>query len=131
MSMSNGGERRKLVVYQPIDDSTETTLEHHDEAPSRVTFSPDYGAPSPLWPQSDATDALVPEALLVKLVAWQGEFDSNFGWEMGWSSDEAKAKWAEEAVGLEAELREALAGKAELVVDLWPLDPKPEDMGPS
>jgi hypothetical protein len=114
-----------------MDDSTDTIPEHQDEPPSKVTFSPDYGAPSPLWPLSDATDAMVPEALLVKLVAWQEEFDSNFGWEMGWRSDEAKARWAEEAVGLEAELREALAGKAELVVDLWPLRPEPGDMGPS
>lgn len=118
----NGRKGRELVDYQPVDDVTDFVAGLPDEPPSTVTFSPDYSAPSPLWPLSDATDALVPPALLVNLIAWQEEFDSNFGWEKGWSSDEAKSKWAEEAVKLEAELREALAGIAELVVDLWPPD---------
>ncbi len=65
------------------------------------------------------------------MIAWQKEFDSNFHWDTGWSSEETKGKWADEAVHLEAELREALAGKAELIVDLWPLYPDDEDVRPS
>ena len=97
-----------------------TTVE--DEPPTSVRLSPDYSAPSPLWPSSDATDALVPEPLLSRLVAWQKDFDTNFRWNTGWESEEAKSRWANEAVTLEAELREALRGKAELTVDLWPLE---------
>ena len=86
-----------------------------------MRLSPDYNAPSPLWPLSDATDALVPESLLARLVAWQEYFDANFRWDSGWQSDEAKSRWAAEAAILETDLRGALAGKAELTVDLWPL----------
>ena len=87
-----------------------------------VELSPDYMAPSPLWPQSDSTYALVPEPLMARLIAWQKDFDDNFHWEDGWSSDAAKARWAEIAIELEAELRKALAEKAELIVRLWPLE---------
>jgi hypothetical protein len=92
-----------------------------EEPPTVVTFMPEYGVDVPLWPLGDATDALVPSELLAKLVTWQAYFDDNFHWETGWTSEDAKSRWAEEALGLEAELREALAGKAEVVVDLWPL----------
>ena len=90
--------------------------------PSKVRLSPDYNAPSPLWPSSDATHALVTESLLARLVAWQEEFDANFRWDSGWQSNKAKFRWAAEAAVLEADLRKALAGKAELTVDLWPLE---------
>ncbi len=68
------------------------------------------------------TDAMVPEELLTRLIGWQQEFESNFHWETGWQSDEAKLCWAEEATVLAAEVRAALEGKAELTVDLWPLE---------
>jgi hypothetical protein len=126
VNISNDGKGRKRASAEIVDGDSDAALGLQDEPPSVVTFSPDYDAPSPLWPSSDTTDAMVPEALLVKLIAWQQEFDSEFGWQMGWLSDEAKTKWAKDAVELEAELREALAGKAELVVDLWPLK-EPDD----
>ena len=91
------------------------------QPPSVVRLAPEYGVEVPLWPNGDATDSLVPADLLAKLIAWQAFFDSNFEWDTGWCSDDAKSRWAEEAVGLEAEPREALAGKVEVVVDLWPL----------
>ena len=100
--MANGGSRSEMP-------------------PSTVRLSPDYSAPSPLWPSSDATDALVSTTLLARLVAWQKDFDSNFRWDSGWRSDKAKFRWAAEAAALEADLRRELAGKAELTVDLWPL----------
>jgi hypothetical protein len=129
VNTSNDGKGRRRASAEVVDDDTASDPGLEDEPPSVVTFSPDYMAPSPLWPQSDTTDAMVPEALLVKLIAWQQEFDSNFRWEMGWISDEAKAEWAKEAVELEAELRDALAGMAELVVDLWPLREGVKDTG--
>jgi len=64
---------------------------------------------------------MVPDSLLGDLIAWQEDFDSNFNWETGWRSDEAKSRWSDTSVGLVIRLREALEGKAELVVNLWPL----------
>jgi hypothetical protein len=77
----------------------------------------------PVFPQSDDTDALIPEGLLERLIAWNDYFNANCHWERGWQSEEVKTKWAEEARPLVAELRDALKGKAKLVVDLWPLEP--------
>lgn len=92
-----------------------------DERPAKVRLSPDYSAPYPLWPLSDATAAMVPEAVMAKLVAWQKDFDANFHWETGWRSDEARDRWAAAATELGPEVRAALDGRAELEVDLWPL----------
>lgn len=75
----------------------------------------------PLWPSSDATDALVPPDLIERLLAWQEDFDTNYHYERGWLSDEARERWATTSLELEADLRDALASKADLVVDLWPL----------
>jgi len=111
-------ELSRLDPADPIFDGF-TTVE--DEPPTSVRLSPDYSAPSPLWPSSDKTDAFVPESLLTRLIAWQRDFDTNFRWDTGWETQEAKIRWANEAETLEAELREALRGKAELTVDLWPL----------
>lgn len=93
-----------------------------EEAPATVTLMPEYSVGVPLWPLGDSTDELVPEGLLVKLMSWQADFVVNFHWETGWRSQAAKERWAAAAVPLEAELREALAGKAEVKVDLWPLN---------
>lgn len=122
VNTTNPDRGRRRAAAEVVDGDTDHGAGLEDEPPSVVTFSADYDAPSPLWPSSDTTDAMVPEALLVKLIAWQKEFDSNFAsTTRGWISAEAKAKWAKEAIELEAELREALAGKAELVVDHWQL----------
>lgn len=112
-------ELSRLGPTDPIFDGLETA---EDEPPTSVRLMPEYSAPSPLWPLSDATDALVPKPLLARLIAWQQDFDANFRWNSGWQSQEARTRWANEAETLEAELREALRGKAELTVDLWPLE---------
>jgi hypothetical protein len=64
---------------------------------------------------------MVPSKLLAKLGTWQALFGNNLDYLAGWRSEEVKSRWPEEAVELGAELRDALAGKAEVVVDLWPL----------
>jgi hypothetical protein len=56
--------------------------------------------------------------------SWQKLFDQNYRWDLGWRSEDARDKWAAEAVPLEATLRIALEGKADFVVDLWPLNPR-------
>ncbi len=73
-----------------------------------------------MFPRSDDTDALIPDDLLVRLVAWNEYFNNNYHWEQGWRSEEAKRRWVDEAPSLVAELKEALAGKTELKIDLWP-----------
>ena len=124
--LPDGRHVRLVRAHSPL--SGESGLSHvqvlpaESSGPPSVRLSPDYGAPSPLWPLSDAPDALGPEALLARLVAWQQDFDANFRWDSGWQSNEAKARWAAEAAVLVGDLRMALAGKAELVVDLWPLN---------
>jgi hypothetical protein len=120
------GRRVGLVrAYAPLSSKEEiwsVYVEEHEYGLPKVRLSPDYGAPSPLWPLSDETEDLVPESLFAKLVEWQADFDSNYRWDSGWQSEEAKARWAAAAVDLEAELREALDGNAALEVDLWPLE---------
>ena len=102
----------------------------HDGFPDgmviRLRLSPEYSTPLgwvPLWPSSDDTDALVPPSLLGELIAWGEEFNENFRYKKGWRSREAMDRWAAKADHLALELRSVLAGKAELDVDLWPLEP--------
>ena len=83
-----------------------------EDLPS-IRLSPDYGAPSPLWYDNDE---LVSTDLLARLIRWQ-RIGFNFHWEAGWTSDEAKVRWAEQASVLEADLRLELQGKAELTVE--------------
>jgi hypothetical protein len=73
-----------------------------------------------VFPRSDDTDALIPEALLAKLIAWNLYLNENCHWELGWKSQDAKDKWVGEVPRLVAELKDTLAGKAELEIDLWP-----------
>lgn len=88
---------------------------------ARVRLMCDYGAEVPLFPQSEFIESLVPAVILVRLKAWQEDFDRNFHWERGWKSTEARDRWARTAREIESELKNAFAGKAELVTDLWPL----------
>jgi hypothetical protein len=52
---------------------------------------------------------------------WQQWFDDHFLPHGGWTSKEARDQWAEKAEDLVWQLKRALWGRAELVVDLWPL----------
>ena len=57
-----------------------------------------------------------------QITGFAKKFDSNFHWDNGWRSPKVKADWAHEAEVLIPELQEALAGKADLSVELWPLE---------
>ena len=81
-----------------------------------ILMQPDWDAPSPLWPQSDETDSLVPPELLVRLERWQETYNEHCNWEKGWDSPEVRRHWAEEGELLTAQLTQALAGKALLDV---------------
>ena len=91
-----------------------------DGQPIRLRLFPEYMVDVPVFPRSDDTDALLPEGLLDRLIAWNEFFNENYHYEKGWRSEEAKEKWAEEAPSLVADLKDSLADKAELEIDLWP-----------
>lgn len=97
-------------------------------APSEhvLRLSPDYTADLPLWGMI-VEPLQIPASLLEDLRVWQRTFDSQFDAHWGWISTEAKTSWAEEAVELEARLRSAVEGKAEVLVDLWPLEAEDTD----
>jgi hypothetical protein len=118
--------RRKSVEFLTSIPGALEYLEAEGERmrnrPPTITLMPEYGVEVPLWPQEEETDALVSEGLVAKLKSWQELFASNFG-QSGWTSQEVKFEWLEEAVALEAELREEVAGRVEVEVDLWPVNP--------
>ncbi len=87
-----------------------------------ITLMPEYGVEVPLWPREDETDALVSQGLRRKLMAWQDLFATGFG-QSGWRSEEIKDRWAKQAVVLADELRAEVAGRVEVEVDLWPMNP--------
>lgn len=102
------------------------------ESDGVIVLSPDWSVDVPLWPQSDATDELVPEPLLHKLVAWQEIFNLNYKWSdksqpEGWLSEGARIQWEEAAPVLVSELTVALTGNARLIVDLWPITPSSQN----
>jgi hypothetical protein len=117
------------VVKREIrsSDSSDPRFSVGEEPPVIVTLSPDYAVGGPLWPRGESTDALVPAELMDRLTSWQMDFEDNFVPESGWISDQARTRWAEVAVIVERDLRGALAGVAEVEVDLWPLQDEDDD----
>ncbi len=91
--------------------------------PPTVELSPEFGVEIPLWPQDGETHALIPAALLERLITWQRSFRANFNPHSGWTSLTINTQWAEEALELEADLRAAFEGRFRVEVDLWPLNP--------
>jgi len=91
-----------------------------------LRLSPDYTADLPLWGMA-VEPLLLSASLLEDLRVWQHTFDIQFDAHWGWISAEAKTAWAEEAVELVARLRGAIEGKADLLVDLWPLEDEDTD----
>ena len=94
--------------------------------PSVIVLAPDYMAPLPLWGEGSGNIAWqftkFPPALLDRLAAWQRDFDDNYHYQAGWRSATTRDCWAHQANELAADLRAALGTRAELVVDLWPID---------
>jgi|SRR5215831_20845559 len=104
--------------WDPTDDD-----DWDEPLPPVVTLSPEYSAELPLGGEGQLPrqrTKFSPE-LLDRLAAWQKEFDSNFHWEKGWRSNDVRDRWASEAEDLAAAVRAELGTRAELVVDLWPL----------
>ena len=112
--------------WHPSDDD----LGWDEPLPVIIRLAPDYSGPLTLWGEGfgniDCRCTRFPPALLDRLAApWQQEFDDNYHYETGWRSAPARDRWADNAKGLATDLRAVLGTRAELVVDLWPLDEKP------
>jgi hypothetical protein len=122
------GRKQRWVGYAPLQNGEATDAPiAPDPPPTEVRLAPEYSLPEgfvPLWPSSEATDALVSPDLIKRLLAWQEDFAANYDFDFGWGSDAARERWATTSLGLEADIRDALAGKVDLVVDLWPLGEK-------
>jgi hypothetical protein len=105
--------------WHPGDD------EDWDEPlPTVVTLEPEYGAELPLggegvlaWQRTKFSPQL-----LDRLAAWQEDFENGFDYDSGWRSQQAQDLWAEQAKELEADVRAELGNRAELAVNLWPLN---------
>ena len=109
--------------WQPGDDGPGWD----EPLPRQIVLAPDYMADLPLWGEGfgniDWRFTKFPPELLGRLAAWQREFDDNFHpWESGWRSAAIRDYWAHQATDLAADVRAALGTRAELVVDLWPID---------
>jgi hypothetical protein len=105
------------------------TWPNHDGEITSFLLSPSYGVESPLWPSTVATREMIPAALWDDLLAWEGEFEANFEWGSGWRTEKAQSDWATASTELIERVRQAIEGKSELVVNLWPLG-QPEQRFP-
>lgn len=96
--------------------------------PPVIRLSPDYSAPLPLWGEGFGCIpwqvTKFPPQLLDRLAAWQEDFDDNHHYQTGWRSAAIRDRWAHQARELAADVRGALGTRAELIVDLWPVDGK-------
>jgi hypothetical protein len=94
--------------------------------PRVIRFAPDYMAELPLWGDGFGNIACqytkFPPGLLDRLAAWQREFDDNYHYETGWRSPAVRDRWAREAQDLAAAVQAELGTRADLDVDLWPLE---------
>src|SRR5215472_2845419 len=104
---------------------SEDDLGWDDPLPSVIVLAPDYMADLPLWGDGGNIAwqlTKFPPELLDRLTAWQEEFDANFRHERGWRSAAVRDHWVHRANDLAAVVRAELGTRAELVLDLWPVD---------
>ncbi|MGO9878584.1 MAG: hypothetical protein ACLPSM_04395 [Acidimicrobiales bacterium] len=89
---------------------------------SRFVFAPEYGVTTPLWPNGVAVDRIVPPEPLERLIRWQALFDATFTGNRVGCRIPAKEQYAADAIEMQQQFRNALNGKVDLIVDLWPLN---------
>ncbi len=111
--------RRFAVAYAPLSEGNAILITpslrgrirgivRRIQRPDRtIRPAPDYGVEVPLWPQADETDALVPEDLLHRLMAWQTDWETHFHYERGWDSEDSEARWRRDGSALATEVRSA------------------------
>jgi hypothetical protein len=86
-----------------------------------VSLSVDYRIGMPLSGDFKSLD--LPGSLLDSLCDWQQFFDDHFDpYNDGWDTAESKTHWTERAEDLVLWLRREVLGRAELEVNLWPIE---------
>lgn len=86
-----------------------------DDMPEVIHFSCDFGAQIPLWPQQAFLEAMLPEALRLRMEAWQRDFEQNYDYRVGWRSEAAHNRWLREGTRLFPEVQEVFRGQAEVL----------------
>ena len=84
-----------------------------------VKLMPEYSVEMPLWGRWKQLE--LSAALLARLRKWQVHFEESFRPESGWLSVTARESWTDEAKVLEDELRREVGDRADVVVNLWPI----------
>jgi len=113
------------VGQNPWWHAGEDDLGWEEPLPSPIVLAPDYMADLPLWGKDGNVAwqfTKFPPQLLDRLAAWQRDFDDNYHHQTGWRSAAIRDRWAHQAAGLAADVQAALGTRAELIVDLWPID---------
>jgi hypothetical protein len=86
---------------------------------------PEYSCDMPLWcDEGEWEDLNLPEDLVTRLAAWQGQFDANFRPGVGWLNADVRESWTDDIDGLVADLRTNLPPEIKLEVNMWPIGPK-------
>jgi hypothetical protein len=85
-----------------------------------VRLMPEYEVDIPLWGPWDHLS--LSAELLERLRRWQRFFDSSFRWDTGWISESERDEWSDVAASLESDLRHEVGDRAEVIVNLWPLE---------
>jgi hypothetical protein len=115
------GERTGIWAYAPTSGQwkhfSDADPKLWDDSEPVVKLMPEYSVDIPLWgpwPELDLS-----ETLLAQVRSWQESFDESFRWNSGWMSSAARDRWAQEAEVIEAELRQEVGDRVDVVVDLW------------
>lgn len=91
--------------------------------PDVIRLSPDYGVELPLWGDGFGNISWqytkFSPGWLDRLAAWQREFDRDFHYETGWSSDEARDRWVSKAEALAADVQAELGTRSRVEVGLY------------
>jgi hypothetical protein len=117
------GERTGIWAYAP----TSGHWKHFPDADPAlwnqvertIKLMPEYSVEIPLWGPWQELD--LSATLLSRLRRWQEFFDESFRWDSGWASSTARDRWASEAEAVEEELRREVGDRADVVVNLWPI----------
>ena len=104
----------------------EADLHWNELLPAIIRLAPDYSAELPLWGEGFGNISWqftkFPPELLDRLAVWQREFEDNYDSLTGWRSVAIRDHWTNTVEDLAADLRAELGTRAQLVVDLWPLE---------
>ncbi|HWS35431.1 MAG TPA: hypothetical protein VN408_22170 [Actinoplanes sp.] len=85
----------------------------------------DYSVGWPLWDElgaMDPEDFALPAELSGRISAWQEHFEQRFHYEHEWKTPEDAAAYAREGRELHRLLQDAIGDRADVRLDLWPVE---------